>query len=122
MEFILAAALASPADPPVCDRDRFPRREAAYQAMQFNRAYRHHIEARRWTYLHQREYWDQVLAETDYLFQCWDWLHAAQGGEGRDETYWRYSLKRLQSLLGDDIYLAGDMPPPVPVWRFRPID
>ena len=100
---------------------RFPPQEAAYEAMQFNRRYRKWVAAQRWRQLHEAEYWDHVLAETDYLFQCWDWLHAAQGGEGRDEEYWSESLERLRKLLGDEAYFAGAMPPPAPLWRFREI-
>jgi hypothetical protein len=109
-------------DPPLSDCERFPPRQVAAEALRVNRAYRRHVEVWRWTYLHQRDYWETVLHETDSLFQCWDWLHAAQGGEGRDETYWRHSLRRLRDLLGPQAYQAGQMPPPVPVWRFRSVD
>lgn len=117
---ILALMLCQ--DPPLYDRERFPPAQVAADALRFNRAYRRHVEVRRWTFLHQREYWDTVLAEIDYLYHCWDWLHAAQRGEGRDEIYWRYSLKRLRGLIGEDAYNEGSMPPPVPLWRFGWLD
>lgn len=122
VEFLLVALLGLPTDPPLYDRGRFPPREVAYEAMVLNRAYRRHVETRRWTSLHERDYWATVLQETDYLFHCWDWLHAAQGGEGRDQQYWQYALKRLRDLLGEDAYHAGQMPPAVPLWRFRRMD
>lgn len=109
-------------DPPLADRNRFPPQPVAAGAMQLNRAYRKQVERWRWSQLHQQEYWDQVLQETDYLYHCWDWLHAAQGGEGRDDAYWRYSLHRLRDLVGEPAYQAGAMPPPVPIWRFRNVD
>lgn len=122
MEFILASYLILSPDPPLADRDRFPMRELAREAMQFNRAYRRHVENRQAFELHNWWYWQEVLTETDYLYHTWDWLHAAQGGEGRDEVYWRHSLLRLRELLGDEAYFTGVMPPAAPVWRFRYVD
>ena len=118
----LVAPLPPPEDPPLADRERFPPRAVAAQAMACNRAYRRFVQARQALELHRWFYWQEVLAETDYLFNCWDWLHAAQGGEGRDEAYWRHSLKRLRELLGEDAYYAGRMPSCVPFWRFQPLD
>ena len=105
-------------NPVLPDRDRFPPREMAKQAMEFNRAYRLHVQDRQMMELHNFWYWQEVLEETDYLYHCHDWLHAAQNGEGRDETYWIISLQRLKELIGNDAYNAGVMPPNVPVHRF----
>ena len=118
METILVALLLS-ADPPLSDRERFPPKEAAKQAMEFNRAYRLHLQSRQCLELHR--WWDyqEAITETDYLFHAWDWLNAAQGGEGRGEDYWRLSLSRLKELIGDEAYHAGIMPPNVPMWRFQ---
>lgn len=122
MDCVLATLLVFSTDPPLSDRERFPPRAVACQAMEFNRAYRRHVEGRQLLELHHWWYWQEVLRETDYLFHCWDWLHAAQGGEGRDEEYWRRSLRRLRELVGDEAYFQGAMPPPVPVWRFQLVD
>lgn len=115
---LLAVCLADPL-PPLSDRDRFPPKESARSAMQFNRAYRLHAQTRQSFELHRWWEWQETLSETDRLFHCWDWLHAAQGGEGREEAYWRTSLVRLRQLIGDEAYMAGTMPPPAPVWRFE---
>ncbi len=119
---LLLMAFMAPGGPDLNDRDRFPPREISRQAMQFNRAYRLHAQSRQMMELHNWQYWQEVITETDYLYHCWDWLHAAQGGEGRDETYWTASLKRLKELIGEDAYNAGTMPPNVPVNRFTYVD
>lgn len=122
MDIILASYLLVCPEPPLTDRDRFPPREIARSALQFNRAYRLHVQGRQMFEQHNWWYWQEVITETDYLFHCWDWLHAAQGGEGRDENYWRASLRRLRELIGDENYSAGVMPPNVPMWRFGYMD
>ena len=122
MDCVLASLLIFSPQPSLMERVRFPPREIACEAMKFNRAYRRHVEERQALELHHWWYWQEVIGETDYLYHCWDWLHAAQGGEGRDEDYWRRSLQRLHELLGDDAYFQGVMPPPAPLWRFQLMD
>jgi hypothetical protein len=109
-----------PADlPPLGDRDALPSREVAYACMadaaRFRRLAEHQLH---YGPCHERAFWYATVQEAAYLYHCWDWLHAAQGGEGRDERYWRQSLATLRDLIGPDNYHAGAMPPPVPVWRF----
>jgi len=118
----ILAALLLPCDPPLSDCDRFPPREVACQAIQFNRAYRRSVAARQRWELHHWWYWQEVLDETDWLYRCWDNLYTAEGGEGDDEESRRQSLRRLRELLGDDAYYGGRMPPAAPFWRFTWID
>jgi hypothetical protein len=113
---------ADPGLPPLSDRDRFPPREICRQAMQFNRAYKAHLTAHMAWYCgdsDRSQWFIDALAETDQFFYVWDWCHAAQGGEARDETYWREALQRVRDSIGHGAYGAGQMPPPVPVWRFE---
>ena len=119
--FATVALLVLTTPPALADRDRFPPREVARQAMQFNRAYRSHLLHQQAMQLHRWEEWQEAITETDYLFHCWDWLHAVQGGEGRDEAYWLRSLERLKELIGEEAYAAGQMPPNVPLHRFYKI-
>lgn len=111
-----------PQDPPLSDRDRFPPRHVAFQAMRFNRAYYDYVKARQGLEFHRWGEWQEIVDETDALFSAWDWLHAAQEGEGRNEEYWRLSLRRVRERIGCAAYHAGQMPPPVPIWRFRYIE
>jgi hypothetical protein len=120
---LLSIAFASPQEQPIeVLQYRFPPKEIASEAMKFNRAYRVHLTARQVYELHN--YWEiqEAITETDYLFHCWDWLAAGQGGEGRDESYWRTSFERLKELIGDEAFNAGRMPPNVPYHRFSYIN
>lgn len=103
---------------PLLDRERFPPRELAHAGMMFNRAFRNHLRDRAAFEPHKAEWYMDAMIETDRLFHCWDWLHAAQGGEGRDEVYWRQSMRELRNWIGDEAYYAGSMPPSVPMWAF----
>ena len=120
-ELALLASLITPLPrDPLLDRERFPSRELALSAMTFNREYQRHLQTRmRIESEYKWEWYREAIEENNSLFHIWDWLHAAQGGEGREETYWRHSMGQLRELIGDKAYNAGMMPPPAPTWRFE---
>jgi hypothetical protein len=107
--------------PQLDDCNRFPRRETVNELLSFNRAYRQHIGVRQPVEL--AHWWEfrAALQETDHLFQVWDTVRDA-----RCEYYYvtvrRQALKKLRELLGDDAYFRGELPPPVPLWRFQEVD
>ncbi len=105
-------------DPSLSDCERFPARACIAPAVEFNRAYRSHLECRQGVEMHRWWYWEEVLTETDYLYHCWTALSAARGDEGQDEESRREGLRRLRVLVGEEAYFQGAMPPCVPVWRF----
>jgi hypothetical protein len=109
--------LLSP-EPALSDAERFPPRTCAASALEFNRAYREHAENSQAFEVRNWWEWHDVLTETDYLYNCWSALAAAQGAEGEDEGTRRAALQRLHELLGDEAYYQGAMPPSVPGWRF----
>lgn len=115
---LVLLALLTPPDVKLSDRERFPPRECAHASLTFNREYHAHIAARRSLDLRNEEYWSETLEETAALYEAWDWLHAAQEGEGKGEEYWLHSLRRLRELIGEEAYQQGTMPPCVPVQRF----
>lgn len=104
--------------PPLSDSLRFPDRESVNEMLTFNRAYRQHIDVRQSVEL--AHWWDHqaALQETEQLYQIWDTVRDA-----RCEYYYvtvrRQALKRLRELLGEAEYHSGQLPPYVPVWRFR---
>ena len=104
--------------PPLGDSLRFPDRESVNEMLSFNRAYRQHIDIRQSVEL--AHWWEHqaTLQETEQLYQIWDTVRDA-----RCEYYYvtvrRQALKRLRELLGQDDYYTGQLPPYVPVWRFR---
>lgn len=105
----VVAILLSP--PPLSDRDRFPDMIAARTQLECCRLYRDYLYYRRLgSPLWQECHWRAQAQRANYIYQCWDWLHAAQGGEGQGEAYWRKSLGRLRELLGEEDYYAGRMP------------
>jgi hypothetical protein len=104
--------------PPLGDSLRFPDRESVNEMLSFNRAYRQHIDVRQ--SVDRAHWWEHqaTLQETEQLYQIWDTVRDA-----RCEYYYvtvrRQALKRLKELLGDADYYSGQLPPYVPVWRFR---
>lgn len=59
--------------------------------------------------------------EAERLHEAWDALDDAWRGScphacaaGREQH-----LERLRSIIGVAAYISGQMPPPVPIWRFQ---
>jgi hypothetical protein len=107
--------------PTLNDCQRFPNRDAVNELLSFNRAYRQHLGLRQPMEL--ARWWDlrTALQETDHLYQVWDNVRDA-----RCEYYYvtvrRQALKKLREMIGEDAYYTGQMPPPVPIWRFREVE
>jgi hypothetical protein len=104
--------------PALSDCERFPPQAFATAALEFNRAYRDHLEAEQAFEVRRWGDWQDSIWETDYLYHCWSALAAARGTEGRDEDSRRAALVRLRDLIGEEAYFQGAMPPCVPLWRF----
>ena len=106
--------------PKVGDSLRFPPREMINPLLEFNRKYLKHLEKEVIWNQDRRHHWDQAIAETKYLHNVWDTARDA-----RCEYYYvtirRLSLKKLKDMIGDEAYWEADLPPYVPIWRFREI-
>jgi hypothetical protein len=107
--------------PPLQDCLRLPSRELVNELLSFNRAYRQHIAVRQPVELAHWWKFRAALQETEYLYQVWDTVRDA-----RCEYYYitvrRQALKKLRDMLGEEAYYSGQLPPPVPVWRFQETD
>jgi hypothetical protein len=107
--------------PALSDCQRFPDRDAVNELLSFNRAYRQHLGLRQPMELSR--WWElrTALQETDHLYQVWDNVRDA-----RCEYYYvtvrRQALKKLREMIGEDAYYNGQMPPSVPIWRFREVE
>ncbi len=107
--------------PTLNDCMRFPDRATANDMLAFNRAYRQHLGVRQ--PLELVHWWELRIAlqETDHLYQIWDLARDA-----RCELYYvsvrRQALKKLREMMGEEAYFCGQMPPSVPLWRFREMD
>ena len=104
--------------PALCDSLRFPDRSTVNELLVFNRAYRSYLESRQPMELVHASYLRAVLKEVDDLYQVWDKVRDA-----RCEYYYvtvrRQALKELRSLIGEEAYYEGRLPPHVPLWRFQ---
>jgi hypothetical protein len=107
--------------PPLADGDRFPDRATINELLSFNRAYRQPIDVRQ--SMEPANWWalQKTLQETDSLYQLWDTVRDA-----RCEYYYvsvrRQALKKLRQEVGGEAYYNGQLPPHVPLWRFRMVN
>jgi hypothetical protein len=113
--------------PPVASSERFPDSDTINEAIRFNRAHRKWLEGRTIWEADRAELYKTATDETDRLYRAWDACREARG-ECYYVTLRRQGLARLKSyldkmeeegLVGNNAWLNGDMPPCVPVWRFR---
>ena len=106
--------------PPLADAARFPDRSVVNELLVFNRAYLSYIELRQPTEMAHVNELRAVQREVNFLYQVWDSVRDA-----RCEYYYvtvrRQALKKLRELIGDEAYFKGELPPHVPIWRFREI-
>jgi hypothetical protein len=95
---------------------------------------------------HRREVYAAHLADAERLQNAWLYLdranrtlqlarHIADGGRIYDDGLYKppdtvrsflstaaHYIEALETLLGEEAFRAGRMPPPVPYWRFQWID
>lgn len=104
--------------PPLSDTVRFPDRAEVAEAIRFNRSYRGSVERRMELDTQRLPLFLQVVRETDELYTVWDAARDAQC-----DFYYvqvrRLALARLRTLIGDEAYRAGELPPAAPIWRFN---
>ncbi len=103
--------------PPLRDAQRFPNRHQVADMLQFNRAYRRHLDARQVIDRDRASLFKDAIRETDELYQIWDLVREA-GCEIYYVPVRRKALKDLRDQLGPAAYYAGVLPPHVPLWRF----
>jgi hypothetical protein len=107
--------------PSVHDAMRFPSRTVVTDYLDFNRSYRRNLDLRQ--PVERARWWEfqTALEETEQLYHIWDTVRDA-----RCECYYvhirRRALKSLRTMIGEDAYYSGKLPPYVPVWRFQEID
>jgi hypothetical protein len=106
--------------PPVEDAMRFPDRKYINELMAFNGEYRSNMDRMGEAYNHRRDEYKEVIKETDKIRLILD----AAWDASCDYYYVsvrRNALLKLKSLIGNNAYYSGELPPPVPVWRLREI-
>ena len=103
--------------PPLSDAMRLPDRRLMDDYIQFNRAYRKHLEGRLAWESDRAAVIGEAVRETERLYKLWDAMREAKSDYGY-VTLRRTALKRLRDGIGEDAYTAGTLPPYVPDWRF----
>ncbi|HEV3258915.1 MAG TPA: hypothetical protein VG013_18740 [Gemmataceae bacterium] len=107
--------------PPVYESLRFPDKASINGYLAFNRAYCRQLALRRPVELAHAAELDAALHEAEQLQDLWDTVKGARC-EYYFVSYRRECLKKLREMMGDRAYYNGQLPPPVPLWRFQEID
>jgi hypothetical protein len=103
--------------PRIMDAARLPDRRLMDDHIQFNRAFRKHLDMRILWEIDRADLIGEAARETDRLYKLWDAMREAKC-DFHYVTYRRLALKKLKDGLGADSYLTGELPPYVPEWRF----
>lgn len=103
--------------PKIMESARLPERRLMDEHIQFNRAYRKHLDQRLLWEADRADVLGEAARETDRLYRLWDSMREAKC-EFHYVTYRRLALKKLKDGLGADVYDSGELPPSVPEWRF----
>lgn len=107
--------------PKLSDHHRFMASEVTKEYLAFNRAYFRFLSQMKDMNTDRPDIVRNIresLCETESLYKIWDSLKDA-----KCEYYYiivrRTALKTLRDKLGNEAYNKGEMPPFVPLWRFR---
>ena len=103
--------------PKAAEAYRFPDRRYSAEMIQFNRAFRASLTTRQSAEADRIDDLSEATKETDRLYHVWDAARDARC-DYYHVTVRRQALKKLKTLLGDEAYAAGALPPNVPTWRF----
>jgi hypothetical protein len=106
--------------PPASDALRFAERSYVSDLLVANRDYRKYVEVRQAGEPHRRDYWQNVLNETDQLYNIWILVRDCSY-EYYYITMKRSALLALREKIGPANYYSGCLPPHVPTWRFQSI-
>ena len=104
--------------PRLDESNRLPERKLVNELVQFNRAYRKHLFDKHLLEKDRADQYELAMVETDRLYKVWDAVRDA-----RCDFYYvtvrRHALVRLKDLIGEKDYRDVNLPPNVPVWRWR---
>lgn len=103
--------------PRLADANRLPNRRLMDDYIQFNRAFRKHLDVRLLWEADRADIIGETVRETDRLYRLWDAMREAKC-DFHYVTYRRQALKKLKDGLGESVYASGELPPYVPEWRF----
>ncbi len=104
--------------PRVHEAMRFLDRTLINDLLAFNRTYRQHLVDQQGLGFQPMQDFTEPILETDEAYRIWDTAR-----DSRCDYYYvtvrRQALKNLAEYLGYADFCSGNMPPIVPIWRFR---
>lgn len=106
--------------PFVEDARRFPNKEYINELISFNRAFKANLEEYANCHNARRDEYSLVIKETERLYLLYDVVRDAQS-DYYYVTVRRTALLKLKGIIGNEAYYSGELPPHVPVWRFREV-
>jgi hypothetical protein len=100
--------------PQLGETQNWPDTKMVNTFLTLNRSFRNDLHKRLEIDVYNAEAIRDAITETDHLYQVWDTLRDAQC-----DYYYvsvrRQALRSLRSLIGDQAYYSGQMPPPMPL-------
>lgn len=107
--------------PPLADCDWLPPNAVATDFCNFNEQYQCHLQSQLLMAGPHTNDTGDALRESRQLHRVWDSVRRASS-PNQSWAYRRRTLSQLREMVGEKAYYRGDLPPCVPVWRFREID
>ena len=126
MDVLTAFVWCAMLSPPPCqlsDSDRFPPPEICYAALRFNAEYQADLCGKMaWNVGRDTSNLHEAYDEAKRVWHVWDACNGGIGGEEGEHQkstgYRLYWLGRLRDMIGEEAYLAGRLPPSVPLRFF----
>ena len=113
--FILAALLDP--RPAACEVNRFPPEWMIDDALTLNAEHKDWLYSEKIFHVQDWEGWEEVYTETGEIQRAWHLLRLARSDHW-SENCRRGFLEQLRELIGPEAFYAGQMPPPIPYWRY----
>lgn len=107
--------------PPLAHCEWLPPSDVATEFCRFNEQYQCHLQTQQLICPHHADDTAVALREARQLYRVWDSVRRASS-PNQAWAYRRRTLAQLRDMLGEPAYYRGELPPSVPVWRFRMID
>jgi hypothetical protein len=107
--------------PPLADCDWLPPSTVAADFCRFNEQYQCHLQTQQLLATAHADDLGEALRESRQLYIVWDTVRRSTS-PNQAWAYRRRTLSQLREMVGEKAYYRCDLPPCVPVWRFREID
>lgn len=109
--------------PPMSDQYRFPPSDVSEECWDMAKAYIVHLERESLLRMHQEAWYMDAISDACVLRAIWEhaW-YLNRSAYSYSPTCVREHLQELKTLLGNDAYMAGRLPCPVPLNRYSYVE